>query len=284
MTINSIQTAQIGVVHLVRACNGIAPFQRFLATYQTCHGGIAHDLLIVYKGFDSPETLQSYNALLAEYKFPATYQPLQISDAGFDISAYSVAARHFPHAFLCFVNSYTQLRDTLWLSKLYTHLTQDGVGVVGASGSWETFVPSLLHERARLNKRGLAGRIRGYLRLGYQQMRYPAFPNPHIRTNGFMLSRTLLLELRGSNPRNKEGAWEFENSRRSMTCQIRARGLRPLIVGKDGIGYEIEQWPRSNTFRLGNQANLLMTDNRTEEYANATPDAKRALSEAAWQK
>ena len=275
--------ADIGVVHLARAGNGIEPFRRFLASYRDCPGGMAHTLLIVYKGFDAPDALRAHEALLDEYAGGVPRQTLYISDAGFDITAYAAAARHFAFPYLCFLNSYTQLRDPDWLAKMAAHVTQSGVGVVGASGSWETTVPPLAAERARLSRRGLPGRIRGHLRFAYQRVRYPAFPNAHLRTNGFLLARDLALQLKGMSPRAKQAAHDFESGRHGMTRQIQARGLRPLVVGRDGVGYEIAEWPRSNTFRQGDQANLLMSDNRVEIYARGTFEERKMLCEVAWQ-
>ncbi len=284
----------VGIVHLVRAQNGIEPFRRFLDSHLLCPGGIPHDLLVVYKGFDTPDGERLYAEAETLRKAHLARLPqicgrsigsdtLRIRDYGLDINAYDAAARHFERRYLCFLNSYTELCDEYWLRKLTTHIISPGVGVVGATTSWETFVPPLAAERARLDRRDLFSRTRGYLRLTYQRLRFPAFPNPHVRTNGFILARANLLQLRGTRPRTKWGAWNFENGRGNMTQQLMRRGLRPLLVGRDGIGYEIADWPHTNTFRQGNQSNLLMIDNRTRDFANGTPEERRKLWEFAWQ-
>lgn len=256
----------IGVVHLVWVPAGLAPLERFLASYQAHPGGIAHDLLVIFNGQRGAWELAPFEALLKD----VPHIPLLNYPATQDLTAYHRAARCATQSTLCFLNSYTELRDADWLAKLYAQHEREGVGVVGASGSWESFVPPLTHERRRLAERGLFGRARGHLRLLSQCARYPAFPNPHIRTNGFLISRDLLLQLKGMTPRSKAEAWRFENFRHNMTRQIQARGLRPLVVGKDGAGYEIDDWPRSNTYRQGDQSNLLLTDNRTQDYDEAT--------------
>jgi hypothetical protein len=64
-----------------------------------------------------------------------------------------------------------------------------------------------------------------------------------------------------------------------MTRQIYRMGLRPLVVGKDGEGYERERWRESLTFRSGDQRNLLVEDNRSREFA-AAPDWLRARIES----
>jgi hypothetical protein len=59
-------------------------------------------------------------------------------------------------------------------------------------------------------------------------------------------------------------------------------GLQILVVGRDGRAYEKENWFRSNTFRTGDQENLLVADNQTTEYAKSKNCKKQYLSYCAW--
>jgi len=61
-----------------------------------------------------------------------------------------------------------------------------------------------------------------------------------------------------------------------------SRGLNVLVVGKDGVGYEKEDWTRSNTFRIGEQKNLLVADNQTRLFKTADAETKRRLAACAW--
>ena len=58
---------EICVVHLIRAHNGIEPFVQFLDSYKKNKGGIDHDLLIVFKGFENSHDKMEYERLLAGY-------------------------------------------------------------------------------------------------------------------------------------------------------------------------------------------------------------------------
>ena len=95
---------------------------------------------------------------------------------------------------------------------------------------------------------------------------FPAFPNPHTRSNGFMVRRDLLLLFRSSPFTAKIQACEFESGKDSLTAQLRRKGLVPIVVGRDGRGFGIADWPNSGTFRLGDQANLLLTDNQSRAF------------------
>jgi hypothetical protein len=274
--------AEIGVVHLVRAANGIEPFTRFLASYERSNPG-PNELLILFKGFEArpegSEGLEAYQRLLAQ----TAHRSLTIPDVGFDIGSYAIAAREFDYPYLCFLNSFTELLDADWLAKLYEHIRQPGIGVVGATGSWQGRVPFLPRERARLARRPWLRRMIGTVRLTCQIMFFDPFPNYHIRTNVFMMQRDLILSLRGMQTRHKRDTYRFEHWHTSLTNQLLARHLEPLIVGRDGRGYAKEDWGHSNTFWQGDQGNLLAKDNRTDEYTHGTLEIRREFWKSAWQ-
>jgi hypothetical protein len=108
------------------------------------------------------------------------------------------------------------------------------------------------------------------------------FPNPHVRTNAFMIERSLMLSLEWPAVRTKTSAWKLENGRPSVTRQVWARDLEALVVGRDGRAFQPPSWPESRTFRSGDQDNLLVADNRTREYAEAPPERRRWLAGLAW--
>ena len=67
-----------------------------------------------------------------------------------------------------------------------------------------------------------------------------------------------------------------------MTRQLWARGLQTLIVGRDGCAFPPQRWADSATFRSGDQANLLVADNRTRQWEAADPAERAHLSRLAW--
>jgi hypothetical protein len=102
---------------------------------------------------------------------------------------------------------------------------------------------------------------------------YPAFPNPHIRSNGFMVRRDRWLEVSFA-PKEKGDANLFESGPLSLTTRMRERGLSAMVVGADGNGYDVSEWPRSRTFRLAHQANLLVRDNHTRAFEEMSAGAR----------
>ena len=287
---------ELCVVHLVRAQNGIEPFRRFLESYLANPGGIEHDLLIVFKGFAQPQDTAEYLELLA----PIRHTTFQVSDEGFDITAYfSVAKRYSEqYRYFCFLNSFSVILDCGWLKMLYANICKQGVGLVGATGSWGSRNPYQnifelppvisLKKKRPFYKELLLPLVIFALRL-VQSIRdipiriyFDPFPSYHIRTNAFMISGELMKTLKCPTMKSKMDAYRFESGRKSLTKQILGMGKRVVVVGKDGGGYEMEEWRESKTFWRDEQENLLVADNQTRDYQEGNQERRRHLSSFAW--
>ncbi|HTA15092.1 MAG TPA: hypothetical protein VK781_09585 [Solirubrobacteraceae bacterium] len=115
-----------------------------------------------------------------------------------------------------------------------------------------------------------------------QFLRFPGFPAHHIRTNGFMAERATLAELQMQGISQKMEAYALESGHNSLTRQVQKRGLRTLVVGRDGTVYDRDHWHLSRTFWQGDQEQLMIADNQTRTYANGGLDRRRVLSAFAW--
>ena len=111
---------------------------------------------------------------------------------------------------------------------------------------------------------------------------YPGFPAPHIRTNGFVIERDLLLSLRTGPLRTRSAGQRFESGIDGLTGQLRRRGLAAVVVGRDGVALAPEAWPDADLFWQGTQRDLLITDNQTRVYARGSACVRGALARSAW--
>jgi len=274
--------AEICVVHLIRAQNGVEPFKRFIESYAKYRGGIDHDLVIIFKGFTNREHIAEYRELLKSF----SYKPLFVRDFGFDIRAYFSAVKAFDYKYYCFLNSYSYLLDQEWLKKLYTYISKDGVGLVGATGSYESRYTNYLNGQSANNNNHSYTQTVKKLQQWKKRIRrkyaFDSFPNYHIRTNGFMISREVMNKIRRRFIFNKMDACKFESGKNSLTKQVLKMDYKVLVVGKDGRAYEKEEWYKTDIFRMGNQQNLLIADNQTDMYALADGEMKHELTRQAW--
>lgn len=246
----------ICVVYLAWTPYGVECAERFLASYREHPAGAPHRLLLLLAG---PEEDRSPWRRLFE---PVPHEVLQVG-LGMDLGHYRTAVDEVPAERYCFLNTVTEILADGWLGRMEQALLRPQVGMVGATGSYES--PNAVRP----------GPLRR-LRPGFE-----SFPNPHLRTNGFAMERELILQLDWGSDLTREETVMLEGGSRSLTRQVQARGLETLVVGRDGA-YPPDRWRQSATFRSGDQANLLLADNRTRHYAEGGPAVRRFLAWLAW--
>ncbi|WP_316189365.1 hypothetical protein [Bradyrhizobium sp. SZCCHNS1054] len=123
---------------------------------------------------------------------------------------------------------------------------------------------------------GYQGDLGGWLE------RFPRFPNPHIRSNAFGIRRAIFQRLVSDPPLTKESCMLFESGEDGYTRRIRRLGLEPLVVNRYGHHYSAADWAKSNTFRLGTQDGLIVSDNQTRRF-DAMPAGSRLMhSRVTW--
>jgi hypothetical protein len=241
---------------------GPAPLERFIESYRAHPPGVQHRLLVVMKGFAAGADRSPWRHVLAS----VAHDELDADAGALDLGTYRSVVERVPDAErFCFTNSTSVVLADSWLGHLDRHLRTPRVGLVGAAGSFESaysVAPLWLRRRRRRD--------------------FPPFPNPHIRTNGFGISRELALSLDWPVTRRKLDALRLESGRWSITRQVLERGLHALVVGRDGVGYPPERWQESATFRSGDQRNLLIADRRTRQYEEVDPALRARFAEMAW--
>ena len=274
--------ADLCVAHLVRRKNGTAPFRDFLASYAKHPAGEVHDLLIVFKGFTNPHHLAPYETMLEGI----AHRRVFMSDFGFDIGAYRKVAGAFPYTYFAFMNSYSRIMHAGWLESMRRHAARPGVGIVSATASYQSILSDLIEMRRALPRYGawtLAARRHGRYFLSVKN-RFPPYPNPHVRTNAFLIGRELFSALRDTTVVTKWDAYRFESGINGMTRQIIGAGLLALIAGRDGAAYDCADWPDSRTFWSGGQENLLVEDNQTRLYEGDDHNVHERLAYLAWRR
>ena len=97
-----------------------------------------------------------------------------------------------------------------------------------------------------------------------------------------MIERSRFLSLDFPSFNKKSDVYKFESGRRSMTKQIMAQGLNPVVVDRTGKVYSISEWRSSSTFWSNDQVNLVVADNRTAEYAAGNKEFREFLEDSAW--
>jgi hypothetical protein len=135
-----VSVAAVGAVYLAREAEGIDALRRFARSYARFPAGMPHDLIVVFKGFENGERLDAARAALGG--LPHT--EIRLPDVGFDLGAYQETCRRVPHDFLAFFNTHAEMAAPNWLAHLYRYASQSGVGIAGATGSYESIRSTVL--------------------------------------------------------------------------------------------------------------------------------------------
>jgi hypothetical protein len=251
----ALRSTTIGVFYLARGADedSMTKFQAFRDSYHRWQAGVGHQLYVIFKGFTNAAGLTQARDVFRDLPHRAIYT----EDDAFDLGAYFVAASRVEQENVCFLNTASEICGSNWLLKLAVNFQHPGVGIVGCTASYEA--PQ------------------------HPGMDNVAFPNPHLRSNSFMIRRDRFLAARPDGPlKDKIDAHLFEHGSASLTRRIASQGLKTLLVGKNGRGYEPDWWVGNQTFRQGAQANLLIADNQTKAFEKASLAEKRFLFQLAW--
>ena len=230
---------------------------------------------------------------------------LHVDDEGLDLHAYLIAAARLSQRFVCFVNSFSEVLAGDWLERLCAPV-QAGAGAAGATGSWggglsyklyQAGIPGgyadvfddaravrvAMHEISGTPYRGDLHHWLGNAAYTLRDFRLlTLFPAVHLRTNAFAIERETLLSLRTGRLTNKRWSYRFESGRQNMTAQLTALGRRPVMVDRHGHVRRPSEWAEGDVFWQAEQADLLVADNQTRQYAGAPAHHRQVLSRFAW--
>lgn len=229
---------------------GFEPIQRFIRSYEAHDAGGEHELVVIGNGRRFPVGIPDY----------ARFLPIERGVS--DIEAYRILCESIPFDRYLFLNSHTEILCDDWL-KLMTHWLWPSVGVVAATASMESMYT---------NKPAW-----------WRRIFFPPFPNPHIRTTGFLIRREVMQAVwHKKSILCKRHAFLFESGRNSLTRRIRSLGMRVIVASRTGATQFTETWRDTNTYRWGNQSGLIFADNQTRIWEAAAPPVQKKLSRLAW--
>jgi hypothetical protein len=277
----------LALVYLARGADGGLPAAKaFFEAYCAYPPRCPHELIVITKGWsgiagrDEVEQLVQANGA----------RLVDLPDDGFDWGAYMRLAPLLKHTWVCFLNTHSRPCVDGWLNLLRVTAEAPGmhIGAVSATASWETLVPfiPLPSVNAKYNNPLVypLRLIRNTVRFVTNIRDFPPFPNPHLRSNAFIVLRELFVDFAAAQqiPRCKRDALKLESGRAGFSAFLGTRGLKMLVAGADGRVYGPKEWVDSGTFRVPRQPNLLVADNQTIAYEMADLNLKRNFEKSAW--
>lgn len=276
----------VDLVYLARGTDGGLPAaEAFFRAHDDSPPGCTHALTVVAKGWSATPGLQELRQLAAAHGA----QTVELPDDGYDWGAYMRVAPLLKREWACFLNTHSRPGVAGWLGLLRTSAGDASLsaGAIGASGSWETVLPRL-GPRLPLLQPSLAvypARLAwNALRILANRADFEGFPNPHLRSNAFLMRLDLFREFAANQavPATKSQALLLESGKRGLSSFLKGKKRSLYVQGADGRAYGESRWIESETFRVPRQRNLLVRDNQTSAYENADLLMKRRLEQLAW--
>jgi hypothetical protein len=277
----------VTVVFLMWLPEGMEKFQAFIDSYINYPAGMEHRFIVIFKDAADREAARPYQERLQSLDI--AYQAV-FFEGGFDIGAYYHAASVADTRYVVFFNTNSAILADHWLEKMYAgFVTSPRTGVVGCTGSFESLYSTLYSDNnwkwdtqktVMINYRKYKLLIKGFFY--WRFFVYKPFPNPHFRSNAFMITRDLFLNLKKVEITSKFSATRFESGRNSASNQIWKLGYEILVVDRYGNLFKPADWVKSGTYRSGGQMNLLVSDNQTRNFDRAPDNEKKRLAKLTW--
>lgn len=215
------------------------------------------------------------------------YEYLYVADKYYDLNAYAYCASSLDYDYFLFLNSNSIINCDNWDTLFLKALVPGTPVLIGATASCEPLgysVPCKLGSNFSVGLFLLRVINRGFRALAYAGFS-TCFPNPHIRTNAFLIDRITFLAYfdKYGIPKTKIQCHAIESGSNSLTRFVDAMGGVIALVTVEGVVYglrALEMYPIFRTVK--GHEKLLVTDNRTREFDVANPNEKKILAWDAW--
>ena len=235
----------------------------FSSSYMKYSSGIEHELYLIIKNCSK----NSLDKIINDSFVNCNYKIFSVDNEGFDIGAYYQFAKQVDAKYIFLINTNSFLLTNNWLKKISVGI-EKGIDLVGTSASYE---------QLKLKNKN-------------DNNFFAKFPNPHIRTNGFMIKRKLFIdivsnylnEIQKKNFLTKLDTYRFESGKIGLTSYLLNNDFKISLIGANGRLYNVKNWPVSDTFRLNEQDNLLISDRQTRFYDSLQYHKKKYFAYISW--
>lgn len=219
------------------------------------------ELQVVVKAHDKKD-LNIVEELLSNCRYNVN-ELIELPDDGFDLGAYSRAVDLIPNKPTLFLNSHSWFRDRYAVDTIFEvseNILSDtliGTSASHSSLNWQlaySSLASLIFLPVALNWRKNSDQS------------FPATPNPHIRSNGFICMSESLRQYFSTSkfPSTKYDCHQIESGGDNLTNYF----SNALVLYKSGL-YDVSKKVFGG-FRCNSQENLLINDNQVFNYDNAS--------------
>ncbi len=269
----------LSVVYLFWEKSSFESFKNFINSYSL--QSVNYQVEIYFKGdsqsFEDHKNYLSLNKINHSIHF--------IESEGLDIHSYFNIANISKTKYILFFNSNSILLYKNVLQNYISVLENLGenAGIIGATASrgniLNTFLISIIFYIFNFDLKKLFESFLGTL-IYYKN--FSITKTFSIRTNAFIVNREVFLSYPNHIYKTKKKCYEFESGINSITNFFLEKKFAVKFIDKNCQIFDKENCKLSNVFWKQNQENLLVSDNQTRLYNDASLKEKQFYSKIAW--
>ena len=264
---------KIIITYLISVYDKKENLNNFINYYKRFNAGTKHRLLICFKKKKKEDPIFK-NPKLKLIKYIKHIDNSNFND--YDWGSYRRIAKIYKENIILFMNCHSYPLVKNWLKFFINHYKSKTL--LGPCGSYESMVKSPINPIDEKNY------FKSILYSISNFVDFSLFPNPHIRSNCFMLSAKDLLSLKKTKKYRfkKKSTWIDESGRSGMTNQLLKRNFDIFVVNRDNKKFDIKNFKESETYAYKNQFKLIISDKFTRQYAHADELKKSMIKKNVW--
>ncbi|WP_440910901.1 hypothetical protein [Candidatus Pelagibacter sp.] len=263
----------LAVLYLISVYDDRNNLKKFINNYLKFDSGVNHELIICFKNFDQDDDIFTIPEL-TKIEFTKVIDNKNYND--YDWGSYYRFAKEYSNKVIFFMNCHSRPIVNNWLKFFCDNYNNRSL--LGPAGSFESMVNSALKGlHTKNNFKSIIYTISNFFD-------FPLFPNPHIRSNCFMISAENFLKLNFNQKYKykKKGTWINESGRNGMTNQLKKKKFNIFIVNSDGKKFYENEWHLSKTYALEDQSKLIIEDKFSKIFSRMENEQKIKFQKLVW--
>tara|TARA_Y100000992_G_scaffold284041_1_gene233853 strand:+ start:968 stop:1786 length:819 start_codon:yes stop_codon:yes gene_type:complete len=262
---------KILVCYLITKFDDKNNLSTFLKNYNKFDSGHSHELLICFKLL-SNEQIKIFKEILKEVNYIEFVDEYKKND--FDLGSYKRVSIAYSSRYIFFLNGYSYPICDNWLGKIIKNYKIKSI--LATSGSYESLLTSIKPKKIY--------KIISYLfRLIKYKNLFNPFPNPHIRTTGFLIKGVDYINfMQDKIIETKEDVWKIESGKYSLTNYFKNLDYNIYIINSDGQKFLEKDWKISKTYNYSDQNKSIISDRHIRKYHNSNSDEKLKFQKNTW--
>ena len=262
---------RISVCYLFTKFDKVQSLLNFVNNYKKYNSNQNHNLIICFKLID----YEFIKKLRVHLKGINHNEYIDVSlKNDFDLGSYKRVSKMYPDDIILFLNSHSYPICDSWLNKI-VNLYKDKT-IIGTSASNQSLFSSIQLKKFY--------KFFGYFLKKYKYKNdFFSFPNPHLRTTGFLISASDYFNyIKDKKLENKYDAWKIESGKDSLTNFFKKKNYNIFVVNSDGNYYLENDWILSETYNYLNQTKSIISDKQTRKYLDLNDEDKKLSQFNAW--